>query len=243
MIRRKLIGAILVGIVRVTVATGAMAQPADARPSVAIADVAITPGGWTLPPPQLSGAIIEMMMGELVASARFHVYDGQWLVPEAEAGGPANLDRLRAAATDRRVDYVVVGTLTAFSTENKKKGFGGVLPTPFLLGGVSKQQARLRVELTFRIVDARTGEIVATATGEGIGVRRATGVAAGGLVGRGMPLPIGALAAARLPAARDAMLDEAVKQAVHTAAVALASRPLPRTPGSDLIPVSPAAVR
>ena len=222
MARRKLIGAALVAVIRVTVTTGALAQDASARPSVAIADVAITPGGWTLPPPQLSGAIVEMMMGELVASQRFRVYDGQWLVPEAEAGAPANLERLRVAATERGVDYVVVGSLTAFSTENKKKGFGGVIPTPFLLGGISKQQARLRVELAFRIVDVRTGEIVATATGEGIGIRRATAVAAGGVVGRGMPLPVGAFVTARLPAARDAMLDEAVKLAVRSAAGSLA---------------------
>jgi curli biogenesis system outer membrane secretion channel CsgG len=226
MTRRKLIGAVLVGIIRVTVATGAMAQDAAARPNLAIADVAVTPGGWTLPPPQLSATIIEMMMGELVASERFHVYDGQWLVPEAEAGR-VNLERLRAAATERRVDYLVLGSLTAFSTEHKKKRVGGLIPTPFLLGGVSKQQALLRVQLTFRIVDVRTGEIVATATGEGTGIRRATGVAVGGVLGRAYPLPVGMLAAAKLPSARDAMLDEAVKQAVHGVAIELARRPLP----------------
>jgi curli biogenesis system outer membrane secretion channel CsgG len=226
MTRRKLIGAVLVGVIRVTVATGAMAQDAAARPTVAIADVSVSPGGWTLPPPQLSATIIEMMMGELVASQRFHVYDGQWLVPEAEAGR-VNLERLRAAATERRVDYVVLGSVTAFSTENKKKRFGGLVPTPFLLGGVSKQQAQLRVELTFRIVDVQTGEIVATANGEGMGIRRAVGVAAGGIVGRTVPLPVGAFAAAKLPSARDAMLDEAVRMAVHNVALQLAQRSLP----------------
>jgi curli biogenesis system outer membrane secretion channel CsgG len=217
--RRKLIGLVLVGLMRVTIATAAMAQDAAARPAVAIADVAIASGGWTLPPAQLSSTIIEMMMSELVSTERFRVYDGQWLVPEAEAGRP-NLDRLRDAASERHVDYVVLGSLTAFSTENKKKRVGAIVPLPFLLGGVSRQQAQLRVAMTFRIVDVRTGEIVATATGEGLGIRRATSVAAGGIVGPG--LPIGALAGARLPAARDAMLDEAVKSAVHNAALALA---------------------
>ena len=216
---RKLIGLVLVGLVRVTIATAAMAQDASARPAVAIADVAIASGGWTLPPAQLSSTIIEMMMSELVSTQRFRVYDGQWLVPEAEAGRP-NLDRLRGIAGERHVDYVVLGSLTAFSTENKKKRVGAIVPLPFLLGGVTKQQAQLRVAITFRIVDVRTGEVVATATGEGLGIRRATGVAAGGIVGHG--LPIGALAGARLPAARDAMLDEAVKSAVHAAAIALA---------------------
>jgi curli biogenesis system outer membrane secretion channel CsgG len=217
--RRKLIGLVLVGLVRVTIATAAMAQDASARPALAIADVAIASGGWTLPPAQLSSTIIEMMMGELVSTQRFRVYDGQWLVPEAEAGRP-NLERLRDAAHERRVDYVVLGSVTAFSTENKKKRVGAIVPLPFLLGGVTKQQAQLRVALTFRIVDVRTGEIVATATGEGLGIRRATGVAAGGIFAHG--LPIGALSSARLPAARDAMLDEAVKTAVHNAALALA---------------------
>jgi curli biogenesis system outer membrane secretion channel CsgG len=207
----------------VIVATAATAQDASARPAVAIADVAITPGGWTLPPPLLSGTIIELMMNELAASQRFHLYDGQWLVPESEAGLHTNLDRLRAAAAERRMDYLVLGSLTAFSTEGKKKTYGGLIPAPFLLGGVSKQQAQLHVELTFRIVDVRTGEIVATASGSGIGVRRATAVAIGGAV----PGPVGVLAGARLPAARDAMLDEALRQAVHNVAQSLASKQLP----------------
>jgi len=227
MTRRKLIGAALVGLIRVTVATGAMAQDAVARPTLAIADVAISPGGWTLPPKQLSGAIIELMVGELVASQRFHVYDGQWLVPESEAGTLPNIERLRAAATERGVDYIVVGSLTAFSTENKKKRLGGVIPTPFLIGGISRERAQLRVELAFRIVHVRTGEIVATASGEGMGVRGAVGVAGGGIVGRALPLPIGAFAMTKLPAARDAMLDEAVKMAVRAAAVSISRADLP----------------
>ncbi|HYT65431.1 MAG TPA: CsgG/HfaB family protein [Vicinamibacterales bacterium] len=224
MTRRKLLGLILVGLVRVTVATGAMAQDASARPAIAIADVTVSPGGWTLPPPRLSSAIIELMMGELVSSQRFRVYDGQWLVPEAEIGR-ANLERLRAAAADRHVDYVVVGSLTSFSNENRKRRFGGILPKPIMLGGFSREQAQLRVSMTFRIVDVHTGEIVVTATGDGLGMRRATSVGAGGVI---HGLPLGALAgAARLPAARDAMLDEAVKKAVHTAALALAQATLP----------------
>jgi curli biogenesis system outer membrane secretion channel CsgG len=224
MTRRRLCGVVLVGMVRVIVATGAIAQEASARPSVAIADVAVAPGGWTLPPPQLSGTIIELLMSELVASQRFHLYDGQWLVPESEGGRYPDLDRLRAAAAERDVDYLVLGRLTAFSTEETRKAFGGVLPTPFLLGGVTRQQAQLHVELTFRLVNVKTGEVVAIARGDGLGIRRATNVAAGGVIGRAVPLPVGGFAVARLPEARDAMLDEALRQAIHNAAVALTSK-------------------
>jgi curli biogenesis system outer membrane secretion channel CsgG len=224
MTRRKLIGAVLVGMIRVIVATGAMAQDAAARPSLAIADIAITPGGWTLPPPQLSGTIVELMMNELVGSQRFHLYDGQWLVPESEAGGHANLVRLRAAAAERRVDYLVLGRLTAFTNERKKKGFGGVIPVPFI-GGFSREQALLKVAMTFRIVDVRSGEVVASVSGEGVGRRRSTG---GGGLGVVHGLPIGAIAgAARARGARDAMLDEAVRMAVRNAALELAQRSLP----------------
>jgi hypothetical protein len=164
---KRLIGVLVVGLMRVTVATGAMAQEAAARPSVAIADVAITPGGWTLPPPQLSATIVELLMNELVSSQRFHLYDGQWLVPESEAGGHADLARLRAAAAEQRVDYLVLGRLTGFSSERKKKGFGGVVPLP-LIGGFSRDQSQLRVSMAFRVVDVRTGDVVASVSGDGM---------------------------------------------------------------------------
>jgi curli biogenesis system outer membrane secretion channel CsgG len=215
---RRLLVLALVSLGRLAAITPIVAaQEATARPSLAVADVAISPGSWTLPPPQLSATIIELLMGELVASQRFHVYDGQWLVPESEAGH-ANLDRLRAAAAESHVDYVVLGSLTAFSTEHKKKGVGGAVPLPFFLGGFSRQQAQLRVSMTFRIVDVRTGEVVSSASGDGLGTRRATGLAAGGFI---HGLPVGVLAGAKLPQARDAMLNEAVRQAVHAAAAAL----------------------
>jgi curli biogenesis system outer membrane secretion channel CsgG len=226
---RRTIGLILVGLIRVTAATGAIAQPADARPSMALADVAITPGGWTLPPPQLSATIVELMMNELVASERFHLYDGQWLVPEEEAGGHADLSRLRAAAAGRRMDYIVLGRLTAFSSEHGRKGFGGVVPLP-LIGGFARERTQLKVSLAFRIVDVRTGEIVASAAGDGIGQRHTT---SGGGFGVVHGLPIGAIAgAAQAHSARDAMLDEAVRLAVHAAALELARRPLP-LPGAQ----------
>src|SRR6476469_6995794 len=118
MTRRQLAGLAVVTALRVTFATGAMAQDAHARPSLAIADVAIAAGGWTLPPPQLSSAIIEAMMSELVSSDKFRIYDGHWLVPEQETGR-ANLERLRTAAAERGVDYLVIGSLNEFSAEQK----------------------------------------------------------------------------------------------------------------------------
>ena len=196
------------------------AQDPSARPTLAIAEIHVEPGGWTLPPPQIGTSIIEMMMGELVGSQRFQIYDGQWLVPES-ASGHVNLPQLRTAAAGRGVEYVVIGTLTSFSTEQQKRRFGGMLPLPFFLGGVSRQQATLHVALSFRIVDVRTGEIVTTAEGDGRARRRST---RGGGFGFVHGVPVGALAsAATAKIGRDAMLNDALRQAVHTAALSLSA--------------------
>lgn len=201
----------------VAVAQGA-AVPPDVKPALAIAHVGVSPG-WTLPPPQLAGAIIDLLVNELVAGDRFRVYDGQWLVPEAELGGRVNLDRLREAAADRRVDYVVLGNLIGLSTESKSRRGGGLLPKPIALGGFSRDQTQVEVRVVFRVIDVRTGEIVTSAEGLGLGVRKATSVGVGGLL-HGLPL-VGAHVSNRMPASRDAMLNEAMKMAVHQAAQAL----------------------
>ena len=151
---------------------GAQDGAADARDR----DIAVTPGGWTLPPPQLGATIIELLVGELVSSQRFHVYDGQWLVPESEADGHVNLTRLREAAASRHVDYLVLGSVTAFSTAQSRSRTGGVLPKPLMAGAFSRQQMQMAVGMTFRIVDVRTGEVVTTATAKGLRsvIRRAS---------------------------------------------------------------------
>ena len=204
-----------------TIASNAPAfagQLAD-RPTVAIARLDVAQAGWTLPPPELGAAVVDMLMNDLVGSERFHVYDGQWLVPAMSGRGAPSLSELRAAAAERHVDYLVVGTLTQFSTEQKKRRFGGVLPRPIFLGGIARQQTVLHVSLAFRVVDVGTGEVVASVMGDGIGQRHSTGLAGLGVV---HGLPIGALAsAATASIARDAMLNEALRQAVRTAAISL----------------------
>ncbi len=230
MTRRNAIAAVLVALIRVTVATVATAQEAAARPNVAIADVAVSPGGWTLPPPQMGETIVELLVGELVGSERFHVYDGQWLVPHQEAGGHVDVAHLRAAAADRRLDYVVLGTVTAFSMVQSRNHAGGVLPLPSAgaVSGISINRSQLAVAVSFRIVDVRTGEIVTTAWGQGTGSRKSGGAALLGLL-RCLPLPFALAGAHTVTNARDKMLDEALHQAVHNAALALASRQLPIT--------------
>ena len=86
-------------------ATVAGAQPAESHPTLAIVDFEAVPGGWTLPPPRLGTTVAQLMLDRLVASAQFHVLDGQWLQRgnPGPRSGPA-LDRLRADADAAGVD-------------------------------------------------------------------------------------------------------------------------------------------
>ena len=208
----------------------ATAQDAVARPNIAIADVQVTPGGWTIPPPQMGGAIVELVVGELVESRQFHVYDGQWLVPQREVGGGVDLGHLRAVAAERHMDYVVLGSVTAFSIVQQRSNGGAFVPLHTIAPGGAYTSARsvVAVDVVFRVVDVRTGEIVSTALGQGKGSRKSTGVGVIGFL-KCLPLPFIGGVSNNVANARDAMLDDALRQAVHNAAQSLASKQLPVT--------------
>lgn len=225
--RRALLSVVSVATIRLAAVGVVAAQEMAVRPSIAIADVAVTPGSSTLPPAHIGGTIVELMMAQLVASQRFQVYDGQWLVPTDEAGHP-NLVRLRAAAAEHNVDYLVLGRVTAFDTDQKKRRLGGLLPKPLLLGALTRDYSQVRIGLSFRLVEVRTGEIVATASGDGVSTRRGLKIGGGGLV---KGLPVGALVSttrAALP--RDAMLSEALIRAVQWASKGLVTATLQPAP-------------
>lgn len=190
----------------------ALAQEKPAKPAIAIADIDVHAGGWTLPPPEVGTAIAELLLDELVSASQFRVFDGQWLVPEGEGGPRLPLDRLRAGAVASHVDYVLVGTVTQFGTERASRSGGGLIPKPLLAGGFSRRRTTTTIGVTIKLIDARTGEVVATAVGNGRASRTARRIAL-----LALSLPFGG-GGSRSSQARDAMLDEAVRQAVHHAA-------------------------
>lgn len=191
------------------------AQARDARPTVAIANIEVLHGGWTVPPPELGPAIAALITDQLVTAQRFHVVDGEWLVPEEQTGRAVALDRLRATAERGRVDYLVLGTVTQFATEQRRRGAGGLWPKPFLGGGLGMRESRTTIGLTLRVVDVRTGEIVATTSAQGMGRRKGKGL---GLLGAFHGLPLAVAAANSISRSRDAMLNDAIQQAAVTAA-------------------------
>lgn len=198
----------------------APAQARDARPTVAIANIEIAQGGWTLPPPQLGSTIVELVVDQLVGAQRFHVVDGEWLVPERQIGRTVSIQQLRAAAQENHVDYLVLGTVTEFASEQRARHGGGILPLPFAGGALSRRETRTTVSLMLKLVDVRTGEILTTTSGEGIGRRKSAGL---GILAVVHGLPLAAGGASGFSGSRDAMLNDAVTQAVRSAAQGLAS--------------------
>jgi curli biogenesis system outer membrane secretion channel CsgG len=74
------------------------------------------------------------------------------------------------------------------------------------------------IGLTIRVIDVRSGEVVATATTEGVASRRNVSLGAVGLLARG---PGGFGFSSGASGSREALLDEAMQDAVYEAAVSL----------------------
>src|SRR4029453_5592241 len=85
------------------------------------------------------------------------------------------------------VKYLIVGSVTKFGTEQSSKSVGG-----FGLGGggiglgnVGTSKGKANVAITARIIDTSTGEIMASAKGEGTSKRSGLLLGGGGGGGGG----------------------------------------------------------
>jgi curli biogenesis system outer membrane secretion channel CsgG len=209
------------GVMACVVLTRAAAAQPQELPRILIADFEVTPSGTTLPPPHLGTTMAQLMLHRLVGATQFHVYDPQFLRAAASASRSRQAEEaLRTDARAAGVDYLVLGSVTQFSLEQKQRGFGGGgLIHGLPIGGIGgRQTSSLCVSILVRVVDVRTGEVVTTATGIGDG--RRSRVTAGALVS---VLPgVGGFSNGSSNA-RDAQLAEATRQAVDAAAVGLVS--------------------
>jgi curli biogenesis system outer membrane secretion channel CsgG len=209
----------------ISVTAAGTARAADDKPRVAIVDFEASPGGWTLPPPQIGETVAQLMLDQLVTSGEFHILDGEWLQYGAPRGDRRDarddvenaierrLDVVRSNAKAAGVDYLIIGSVTKFSNEKKQRTIGGAALRVPVAGGLRRTNNDLAVSLLVRIVDVNTGEVIATTTGNGVGRRKNIGVGGLGLF-RG---PIGALVSHASAGSRDAQLDEALQRAVAAA--------------------------
>jgi hypothetical protein len=110
------------------------------------------------------------------------------------------------------VKYLIVGSVTKFGTEenNKSVGGGAFGGGKFGLGRVGTSKGKANVAITARMVDVTTGEIMASARGEGTSKRSGLllGGAGGGGAGGGGDIAFGS------SDFRDTILGEATETAV-----------------------------
>ena len=193
----------------------AAAATLDDRPTLAIVEFEITPAGTVLPPSQLGVTLADLMLDKLVASDRFRVVDGRWLETTTGGGGRSAFDTFRANAAAAGVDYVVLGSVTRFSTEQRRRGLGAAALLVPLVGGYRRNKTELTLAVTLRIVDVRTGEVATTVSAQGGSGRK--NVTLGGLARGG----IGGAFVNAASGFRDSLLDEAMQHLVTTAATGL----------------------
>ena len=80
------------------------------------------------------------------------------------------------------IRYIIAGSITKFGGEEKSYGGGGLMKGK--LGGLGLKKAKTEVTLTARLIDTTTGEILASAKGEGLS-KKGGGLSVGGLGGGG----------------------------------------------------------
>ena len=205
-------------------ASSVLAQSDLSRPAVVVVPFETDRTGW-MPPPEFGTTLSELLADRLIESGKYRVMDYTWLVDAGPpTGGRPPLDYLFKRALDAGVHFLVVGSVTRYSNEQRRRGGGVAGFVPFIGGGAGTKTETV-MSLTVRVIDARTGEIVTTATPEGVSSRRNVTVGGlAGLAGRAALVPAGgALFSSSSSRSREALTDEAAQDAIDLAADALVS--------------------
>lgn len=170
-------------------------EPMQLRPSVTVQEFDTDRTGW-MPPPHFGVTVADLLTDRLMASGTLRV-----------------IDRERRASGD--VDYVVAGAVTRLSIEKRSSTGAGLLPLPIAGGLLRKSTTMTVIGLTIRVINARTGEVVATAMAESGASDKITGGGGIALVGK---VPVIAGKSASATGVYDRLLDAAVQDAVTAAA-------------------------
>lgn len=190
MIRWK---SVLVSTAALALAAFAVAAPAQAqssRPTVAILDLdygAINNwwgGNW-----DIGKGIADLIVDGLVEDGSYRVIERKRLDAILAEQNFSNSDRADPSAASVAkigkalgVRYLLVGSITKFGTEKSDKGIGGggFGRLGGAIGKVGTQKGKANVAVTVRMVDTSTGEIMASAKGDGISSRSGLLIGGGG---------------------------------------------------------------
>lgn len=173
----------------------APASAQSSRPTVAILDFdygTIQPwweGTW-----DIGNGISDMLVDALLEDGSYRLIERKRLDAILAEQNFSNSERADpSAATIAKVGkalgvkYIVTGSITKFGLEKKNIGVGGSGwgGGKFGVGRVGTEKGKGQVAITARMIDTTTGEIMASAKGEGVSTRSGLALGGGGGGGAG----------------------------------------------------------
>lgn len=223
---RSFVAPFALGLAIAAVPAPAAAQ--SSRPTVAILDLDFGSvqqwwsGNW-----DIGKGVADLVVDELVNDGSYRVIERKRLDAILAEQNFSNSDRAdpSGAAVAKigkalGVKYLIVGSITKFGTENRNigAGGGGFGRGKFGLGRVGTSKGKATVAITLRMIDASTGEIMASAKGEAESAR--SGLLLGGGAGGGGGGGMGDVSMGSSDF-RETILGEATEKAVAEVATKL----------------------
>jgi len=131
--------------------------------------------------------ITDMLVNQLVNDGTYRVIERQAIDKVLNEQNFSNSDRANPATAAKigavlGVDTIIVGDITQFGRDDKNYGAGGGGGNwgHYGVGGLGIHKSKAVVEITARLVDVNTGEILASVTGHGESKRSGADMLGGG---------------------------------------------------------------
>jgi curli biogenesis system outer membrane secretion channel CsgG len=205
-------------------ATALLAVPAHAqdkskRPTVAIMDFDFgTVGYHWWGDYNIGKGMADQVVDAMLEEGSFRIIERKKLDTVLAEQDFSNSDRADPSAAKLAklgkvlgVRYIIAGSITKFGGEEKNYGGGGLIKGK--LGGLGLKKAKTEVNLTARMIDATTGEILVSAKGEGLSTKGGgikAGAGAFGLGGAGFSMSSSDYKASAIGEAQEAATKDLV---------------------------------
>jgi curli biogenesis system outer membrane secretion channel CsgG len=132
--------------------------------------------------------IADMLIDKMLSDGTYRVIERNAISKVVNEQNFSNSNRADPATAAKighilGVDAVITGDITQFGRDDENKNYGGAVVGAWshgALGGFGKHKAKAVVAVTVRMIDASTGEILASATGKGESQRSGTSLVGAG---------------------------------------------------------------
>jgi curli biogenesis system outer membrane secretion channel CsgG len=137
----------------------------------------------------IGAGITDLLVDKLVSDGVFSVIERKELEKIIKEQNFSNSDRADASSAAKiarilGVDGMIIGSITQFGRDDKSTNIGGGalgnVTGRFGIGGVKKSESNAVVQITARLIDTSTAEILASASGKGESTRKGTGLLGAG---------------------------------------------------------------